>query len=201
MVSIMLAICVAFFSNCALSTSSPTTFNSTQVALIENFARYYLTYGTSDAFLSDGTCDLKENRTQSMLMENIQRCVRLSYTPRILSANQISWKKTSRHQKNTNSSMSSNHSSTNLANMTTADNQQADNSSDVIYDYMAFAMLLPTHPFSQELYSTLVTVAPLFPNVNVVIGSGYEFKEMCAQYGVRSFPKLREHAASSSPSH
>jgi hypothetical protein len=55
---------------------------------------------------------------------------------------------------------------------------------------MAFGMLLPHHPFSQQLHEAINMVAPMYPNVYVVVGNGFEFSEMNAQYGVRSFPKL-----------
>ena len=55
---------------------------------------------------------------------------------------------------------------------------------------MAFAMVLPNHPFSDEMYKSISNIVTMYPNVKTVVGSGYEFSEMCSQYGVRSFPKL-----------
>jgi hypothetical protein len=55
---------------------------------------------------------------------------------------------------------------------------------------MAFVLLLPKHPFSLNMVQSIRSIAGMFPQVTIVFGSGYEFKEMCSQYGVRSFPKL-----------
>jgi hypothetical protein len=61
---------------------------------------------------------------------------------------------------------------------------------EIVTEFLAFVLLLPDHPFSNDLYSSVVTVAPMFPRVIFVIGNANEFTELCAQYGVRSFPKL-----------
>ena len=63
-------------------------------------------------------------------------------------------------------------------------------SHEVVSEFLAFALLLPGHPYSRDLYFSVVTVAPMYPRVIFVIGNAYEFTELCAQYGVRSFPKL-----------
>jgi hypothetical protein len=61
---------------------------------------------------------------------------------------------------------------------------------EIIHRFLVFAVLLPQHLFSTDLLEALRIVTPLFPDVTVVIGSAHEFVEFCAQYNVRSFPKL-----------
>lgn len=153
-------------------------------------------FGHSNLDIIDITSPvLNKNYTQSTLFGNINRCVRPQYHPRVLRANQITWKKTekakgSKQRRNISSILNNATSWADLLDDDYESGQTKDNTSDIIYDFMAFAMLLPDHPFSHDLYTALSYVGPMFPNVNVVIGSGYEFKEMCSQYGVRSFPKL-----------
>jgi len=136
-------------------------------------------------------------------------CIRTNYYPRTLSASQISWKS----QKEAEPKPQDLRALEAILNSTLARNATDDpatiaaiaaakaaveaarlaklnKSSDIIHEYLAFAILLPNHPFSSDLYYALATIAPLFPSVTVVVGNGYEFSEMCAQYNVRSFPKL-----------
>ena len=61
---------------------------------------------------------------------------------------------------------------------------------EVIHRFLVFAVLLPQHLFSTDMLESLRIVTPLFPDVTVVIGSAHEFVEFCAQYNVRSYPKL-----------
>jgi len=68
--------------------------------------------------------------------------------------------------------------------------QSSNNSHEVVHNFLLFGLLLPNHPFSSDLLEALITVTPLFPEVNVVIGSASEFSEFCSQYNVRAFPKL-----------
>jgi hypothetical protein len=51
-------------------------------------------------------------------------------------------------------------------------------------------MLLPKHPYSSDLYQAVSVVAPMYPHITVVMGSAYDFRDMCAQYVVRSYPQL-----------
>jgi len=116
-----------------------------------------------------------------MFMNNIDRCVRYKYSPRLLSSNQISWKST----KSNNSSYPN--SDNNINNTT---NNKLNKTGEIIHDYLVFAMLIPKHPFSSDLYQAIKTVAPMYPKISFVIGDGFEFTEMCQQYNIRSFPKL-----------
>ena len=61
---------------------------------------------------------------------------------------------------------------------------------DIIHKYLAFTVLLPKHPFSSDLLRALLVVGPMFPSVSFVTGTGYEFRDMCTQYNVRSFPQI-----------
>ena len=108
-------------------------------------------------------------------MNHINRCVRYKYSPRLLSSNQISWKSTKSSDNNVNSTTSKSAKNT---------------TGEIVHEYLIFAMLLPKHPFSSDLYHAIKAVAPMFPTITFVIGDGFEFTEMCQQYNIRSFPKL-----------
>eukprot|EP01032_Pedospumella_encystans_P007953 gene7953-9483_t len=51
-------------------------------------------------------------------------------------------------------------------------------------------MLLPNHPYSQDLRKVMTTVSPMFPQAMVVLGNAYEFKDMTTKYYVTSYPKI-----------
>lgn len=134
----------------------------------------------------------------------INRCARPHYFPRTLSANQISWKSRPRPPQNasattngtTGSSAQPAANATHVpgGNGTVAAppplDRNASNSSEVIHKYLVFALLLPQHPFSSDLAEALRVVAPMFPDITIVIGSAYEFRDFCSQYNVKSYPKL-----------
>jgi hypothetical protein len=61
---------------------------------------------------------------------------------------------------------------------------------DKIHKHLVFALLLPHHPFSQEVRKIMTTVAPMFPQMTIVMGNAYDFKEMTSKYFVTSFPKI-----------
>jgi hypothetical protein len=59
-----------------------------------------------------------------------------------------------------------------------------------VHKYLVFALLLPNHPFSEDMKQILRVVAPMYPSVVVVTGSAYEFRDMANKYIITSFPKL-----------
>ena len=61
---------------------------------------------------------------------------------------------------------------------------------ETVHKFMAFGLLLPSHPFSQDMFHHLKIVAPMFPQVKLVIGNANQFKYLCNQYAVSSFPQL-----------
>lgn len=156
----------------------------------------------------------------AVIEKAISRCARPRYFPRTLSVNQISWKSRPKSDKNNmnnrngaggmqnfSSNMHANGTSfeshgwsgTHLVNDSSAAptptpgasgaaNLSA--SSEVVHKYLIFAILLPQHPFSSEMMESIKVVAPAYPEVSIVIGSAYEFRDFCGHYNVRSFPKL-----------
>lgn len=134
----------------------------------------------------------------------INRCARPHYFPRTLSANQISWKSRPRPAQNASATTNdtAGASAQPAANATHVPgsngtvaappplDRNASNSSEVIHKYLVFALLLPQHPFSSDLAEALRVVAPMFPDITIVIGSAYEFRDFCSQYNVKSYPKL-----------
>ena len=131
------------------------------------------------------------NTTQDWIDKLIDRCPNPHYYPRVVTSNQISWKKVERqssksHPKNTTADI--NH--TNDANTDTDKIDEIEDSNTVVHEYMAFALLIPHHPFSADLASALRIVMPMFPSIKLVVGNGHDFKSLCSQYGVSSFPQL-----------
>lgn len=135
------------------------------------------------------------NSTHSEFMRSLERCSNEKYRPRCLSTSQISWKSAPPKPED-------NKIPYDKSKRITADEKDSNNTTpisdaaveketkDIINKYLAFALLLPEHPFSSDLLSSLTAIGPMFPSVTIVTGDGYDFKEMCAQYNVQSFPKL-----------
>lgn len=121
------------------------------------------------------TCDKDDdlNRTYIEISNAINRCVEPKYKPRILSTQQVSWKR-NKVEDESNATISSG----------------GPPKKNIVHKYLVFALLLPKHPYSFDTYNVLQTIAPMFPAVTVVAGNGYEFHELGSQYGVRSFPKI-----------
>lgn len=63
-------------------------------------------------------------------------------------------------------------------------------SRDIIHEHLAISLLLPNHPFSEDLHNAISMVGPMFPSVVFVVTNAFEFKDFCAQYNVHAFPKL-----------
>eukprot|EP00602_Paraphysomonas_sp_CaronLab_P010749 CAMPEP_0185039176 /NCGR_PEP_ID=MMETSP1103-20130426/35756_1 /TAXON_ID=36769 /ORGANISM="Paraphysomonas bandaiensis, Strain Caron Lab Isolate" /LENGTH=266 /DNA_ID=CAMNT_0027577959 /DNA_START=150 /DNA_END=950 /DNA_ORIENTATION=+ len=129
--------------------------------------------------------------TNAFISEMVSVCANEKYFPRVLSATQVSFKKVDPKDipqktgqgndlKKTNSSSNGKKNKS----RSTSDDEYT------VHDYLAFALVLPKHPFSYELIDSLQVVAPMFPSITIYFGIGYEFHNMCAQYNVRSFPKL-----------
>lgn len=115
------------------------------------------------------------NQTFMAISNSINRCIEPKYKPRILSTQQVSWKRNKTEDD---------------INATNTSEESKVPKKNIVHKYLVFALLLPKHPYSFETYNVLQTVAPMFPAVTVVGGNGYDFHEMGAQYGVRSFPKI-----------
>ena len=75
-------------------------------------------------------------------------------------------------------------------NSESSSNNGSKSTQEIVHRFLAFAILLPQHPFSSDMLESLRMVAPMFPDITIVIGSGHDFVDFCAQYNVRSFPKL-----------
>jgi hypothetical protein len=144
--------------------------------IVKNFVDYHLYFSTvGQPSLS---CPLIFNSTDNELLSKITRSSRTAYISPTLRAKQVGWKKTEKAEV-------VNSSQPNISKTI-----PKKNTSEVVYEHMAFALLLPDHPYSSNLFEALKIISPMYPEVSVVFGNGYEFTEMCSQYNVRSFPKL-----------
>jgi hypothetical protein len=168
--------------------------------LVKKLVHYYLHFGLGD--VESEVCYEwnRDNETHNSFVQRVDRCAASKYMPGILTAKQIGWKKSSQpppKKKKLTSSLMLNATNKSLVN-TSAETVEpvktsyevVGNSTEIVHAYLAFALVLPGHPFSTNMVAYLRKIGPMYPNVNVVIGDGNEFKEMYAQYGVRSFPRL-----------
>ena len=131
------------------------------------------------------------NTTQDWIDKLIDRCPNPHYYPRVVTSNQISWKKVERHASKSqpkNTTVDISHTNDNNTDADKID--EIEDSNTVVHEYMAFALLIPHHPFSADLASALRIVMPMFPSIKLVVGNGHDFKSLCSQYGVSSFPQL-----------
>jgi hypothetical protein len=74
----------------------------------------------------------------------------------------------------------------------TGDEEESDeeeNKNDRVHPHLVFVLLLPDHPYSQNMQRAIATVSSAYPQVTVVMGNAYEFIDMQSKYRVMSFPK------------
>ena len=183
---ILLALQLLYISVCSTETlvERPASLN-----LVSEFTQYSLYFGNNDYQIDK--CHESDifNSTQLDFFRSIDRCPIKNYFPPVLTTSQISWKSTAK--KPDKSASREDHNNT-MENDTTANEDIKDekNSKQRIHKYLAFALLLPKHPFSSDLFLSLMSAGPMFPSVTIVSANGYNFEEMCRQYNVRSFPQL-----------
>lgn len=161
--------------------------------LVSEFTEYAMHF--PEAEYGKGKCFARDmlNGTHQAFTKSIDRCPDLHYTPRFLTTSQISWRarKTDENRKSIPENRTSDaHNDTARNNGRTDNVAEEEKSKEIIHKYLAFALLLPKHPFSTDLLRSLITAGPMFPSVTIVSGNGYDFKDMCRQYTVRSFPQL-----------
>lgn len=154
-------------------------------SLASRFVHYSVYFKSYESVLEDSlTCGKYDllNRTAVMFHDSVIQCASDHYRPRRLSASQISWKQADDDTK---------------GNITHRSKRRAKPRSDtgkngtfMIHNYFGLALLLPNHPFSSDLSGALTSTGRIFPMVTFSVGNGYEFNELCMQYGITSFPKL-----------
>ena len=162
-----------------------------ELDLVLDFTHYSLYFQEQKASLEQ--CSLRDfqNSTYLAFSKSVDRCPDRHYSPRFLTASQISWKTTPWKADDIwNAEWWKAGSARSLedAGVENVPDEKKDN--EIIHKYLAFALLLPKHPFSTDLLRSLINAGPMFPSVTVVSGNGYDFKEMCKQYNIRSFPQL-----------
>lgn len=160
--------------------------------LARRYVDYTLAFPLSEYLMERQICQLDDdtNTTAILVDAMLQTCANKDHFPNVLTASQVSMKKVKNVEKHQSSDrdIANNHSHT-YSNRSTQ-KSQSDDDEHKIHRYLAFALVLPQHPFSRELVDTIRTVAPLYPHITFYFGIGYEYQDLCAQYGVRSFPKL-----------
>ena len=165
--------------------------------ITRNFVNYHLYFTTISHIQDDlySNMNHKNNtNTDQLLSKAITTCVNTNFTPRILNRNQVSWKpKSDMKPKPKTSSNDSN--VLNNTTETTNENikQEDENNSDKnnqIHSHLIFALLLPNHPYSQDVRRILTTITPMYPQAMIVLGNAYHFKDMASKYFVTSYPKI-----------
>jgi len=183
-------------------------------AITRQFTSYYLHYGeTEDTLYTNGGLGVGvcfpesfQNNTHRILSSQVQNSVRIEYVNRVLTREQISWRNRSDEKPkkalpSTKSAVSSIDQNLNVTdtteqgtNTTAPAEPEADkddkDKNNKIHNHLVFVMLLPHHPYSQELRKIITTVTPMFPLATIVVGNAYEFKDMTTKYYVTSFPKI-----------
>lgn len=148
----------------------------------------YCTYfdSASSVVLDSMSCRKQdnENRTAALLDQSITQCASSHYEPRLLSASQISWKQVEHADSGEEMPPVSTKSAKRK------ERPRSKNGTFVVHNYFGLALVLPNHPFSNDLSRALATVGTMFPAATFSVGNGHEFGDLCVQYGVSSFPKL-----------
>ncbi len=173
----------------ASTRSSQKNFSETalKLPLTKAFVLYHTTFKTYSRLRDDTiTCDRNENTNETALAfeASITQCASARYVPKLLSSKQVSWKQIEKGDSDDSSV------STSGAKRTKNSAKKEVNSSFVVHNYFALTLLLPNHPFSADLYQEIKIVGSMFPTVSFAVGNGYEFSELCVQYGIQTFPKL-----------
>ena len=166
--------------------------------LTYQFTEYFLYFGHYD----DKICSPQDlhNETNRMMSQSIDMCAPFSghYHPRALSRDQISWRNNKDKKKAAKSGIDGGSMPSNQTDQTNStarsaaanDGEESDSRNDKIHKYLIFVLLLPNHPYSQQLRHIITTVAPMYPSVTVVVGNAYGFKDLASRYFITSFPKI-----------
>ncbi len=130
-------------------------------------------------------------------IQSWSRSVSPIYLPRVLSTGQISWKAKGKSEGSKSGGKDKDkegepavEAKAEVSKKKGSKNKEYKDEGDVVHRFLAFGLALPRHPFSSDLLTTLKAVAPLYPDVAVIVGNGEEFSDFSSQYNVRSFPKL-----------
>ena len=162
-------------------------------------------------------CPVGANETDIELYNRFDRCVNPKYMPRIISPAMVTWKSVPPKTGNNGTTESAeedgvvaneSRTSAGFSNQTlpsslgTGTNgtssvssakrgaSASEDPSPAETQFLALGLALPGHPFSADMYESLRRVGPMFPQLTIAVGNGYEFSSLCSQFGIKSFPKL-----------
>jgi hypothetical protein len=172
---ILLALQLLFIS---VSSTETLVERPASLNLVSEFTQYSLYFGNNDYHVDK--CHESDifNSTQLDFFRSIDRCPIKNYFPPVLTTSQISWKSTAKKPDKSASREDRNNTMQN-DNTANEDIKDEKNSKQRIHKYLAFALLLPKHPFSSDLFLSLMSAGPMFPSVTIVSANGYSFEEMC----------------------
>lgn len=178
------------------------------VQYTKHFTTYHL-YFRTDIYESRQQCFINgwmDWRNSSSIAKVVDHCPNQDYYPPHVLRSQISWKPTptnNDNNKETNAKSSEAASSDyrgdeNMANKTaessskkTSTKAASEDESDFhVHKYLIIALLLPNHPYSDEIFRSIRRVAPMFPMISFVTGDGYEFRDIASKYFVTTMPTM-----------
>lgn len=137
----------------------------------------------------------------------VDHCPNQDYYPPHVLRSQISWKATPNnnnneddHKKEANTKQNGSTKSlddrtdgkvANVTNGKSSKKAASEDESDFhVHKYLIIALLLPNHPYSDQMFRSIRRVAPMFPMVSFVTGDGYEFRDIAAKYFVATMPTM-----------
>ena len=112
----------------------------------------------------------------SVSVRSWSRSVSPTYLPRVLSTGQISWKTKGKSEGSKSSGKDKDKGEPSVEAEAGVSKKKASKNKEykdegVVHRFLAFGLALPQHPFSSELLTALKAVAPLYPDVAVIVGN------------------------------
>ena len=128
--------------------------------IARKFTSYALEFHSYKKELEESSCPLEmaSNFTEMVLAATIDRCASATYYPRYLYPKQVSWKRTKGYGQYAKSTNGTYWNSTAAYDARDQGQKEERNyeSHEVVSEFLAFALLLPGHPYSRDLYFSIV---------------------------------------------
>lgn len=147
--------------------------------IVQSFVKYTVYFRGIE---NEGMCSRGSlhNITESTIYNNLSVCPNEKYRIRRILRSQISWKPVDNQGKRGNSShVDAKNQGTNQT-----------NNKDKVHNFLAFALLLPEHPFSKDMEIAMRQVAPMFPQISMIVGDAHEFADLSSKYLIHAYPAL-----------
>lgn len=143
----------------------------------KQFTHYYMYFGVNDRCFDS-------NKTHLLIENHVNVCPRFINHIKLLKKDDVTWK--AKKNANENNTVPLNKATEDDAHQI----DEKDHHRHRIHEHLIFLIILPNHPFSSELYKSVLITQQLFPSITVIAGYANEFHELCNRYLLNSFPKL-----------